>query len=162
MTELIRNWLLGVTCAAMLLALAESLAPEGNIKRICRLAGGLVLVFAAISPVVKLDEVDLARLTRSYQLSAEEYSKTLESKNDFLYETIIAENTAAYILDKAKELGMTCRVSVTVGWDDGTPRPAAVTIQGDWTPQQKETLRQMIEQDLGIPAPMQYFEETQP
>lgn len=161
MTELIRNWLLGVTCAAMILALAESLAPEGSVKRICRLAGGLVLLLAAIGPVLKLDEADLTQITERYQLSAQEYSRELEAKNDFLYETIIEENAAAYILDKAEELGMTCRVSVTAEWEDGTPIPRSVTIKGTWTRQQREELSRLLEDDLGIPVPMQYFEETE-
>lgn len=160
MTEWIRSWLMGVTCAAMVLALAECLAPEGSVKRICRMAGGVVLLLAAISPVAKLEEADLSQITKGYQIDAQEYSNELEAKNDFLYESIIAENANAYILDKAQELGMTCRVSVTVGWDDGTPRLAAVTVKGIWTAEQKNTLSQILESDLGIPASLQYFKET--
>ncbi len=40
MLELIRHWLVGITCAAMLVALAESLIPAGSIRRIARLTGG--------------------------------------------------------------------------------------------------------------------------
>lgn len=161
MTELIRNWLLGVTCAAMLLALAEALTPEGSVKRICKLAGGVVLLLAAIGPVAKLEEADFARITERYQSRAEEYREALDEETENLYETIIAEKTGAYILDKAKELGMTCQVSVTVGWEaDGTPRPAAVILRGAWTREQKEELTQIIASDLGIPAAMQYYKEN--
>ena len=162
MTELIRSWLLGVTCAAMVMALVENLAPEGNVKRVCRLAGGIVLLLAAISPVVKLDEADLARLTRSYQLNAQAYSEELEAQNDFLYESIIAENAAAYISDKAEELGMSCRVSVAVAWEDGVPIPQSVTIKGTWTQQQRDELSGCIESELGIPGSLQYFKENEP
>ena len=161
MTELIRNWLLGVTCAAVLLALAESLIPEGSVKRICKLAGGAVLLLATIGPVANLEEADFARITEGYQRRAEEYRDALDEETEILYESIIAEKTAAYILDKAEELGVTCRVSVTVGWEkDGAPRPAAVTIRGEWTQEQKEALNQMIASDLGIPVAMQYFKEN--
>lgn len=161
MTELIRSWLLGVTCAAMLLALAECLTPEGSVKRVCKLAGGVVLLLAAIGPVAKLEEADFARITERYQNSAEEYRKALDEETELLYESIIAEKTAAYILDKAEELGMTCQVSVTVGWEpDGTARPAAVILHGIWTKEQKETLTQRIASDLGIPAEMQYYKEN--
>lgn len=161
MTELIGNWLLGVTCAAMVLALAESLTPEGGAKRICRLAGGAALLLAAIGPVAKLEEADLARLTARYQTRTEEYRQALDEETENLYETIIAENTAAYILDKAESLGVTCQVSVTVGWEaDGTPRPAAVILHGAWTQTQKEELSRLIAADLGIPSAMQYFKES--
>ena len=43
----VRSWLLGVTAAALVVALAETLAPEGSVKKVCRLAGGLALLLAA-------------------------------------------------------------------------------------------------------------------
>lgn len=163
MTELIRNWLLEVTCAAMVLALAESLIPAGSVKRVCRLAGGAALLLAAIGPVAKLDEADLNRLTARYQTRMEEYREALDEETENLYEAIIAERTAAYILEKAEALNVECQVSVTVGWEpDGTPRPAAVVLRGVWTQEQKETLSQLIADDLGIPAAMQYFKESEP
>ncbi len=161
MTELIRNWLLGVTCASMLLALAECLTPKGSVKRIFKLAGGAVLLLAAIGPVAKLEETDFVRVTEQYQSRAEEYRDALNEETENLYESIIAEKTAAYILDKAEGLGVTCQVSVTVGWEtDGTPRPAAVVLYGIWTQEQKKALSQSITLDLGIPAAMQYFKES--
>lgn len=162
MTELIRTWLLGVTAAAMILALAESLTPEGGVKRVCRLAGGLVLLLAAIGPILKLDEADLTRIVSKYKLSAEQYSETLEAQHDFLYESIIAQQTAAYILDKAEELEMDCSVDVTVGWKDDIPTPAAVTIRGAWTQAQRDRLSEIIASDLGVPRALQYFEEKTP
>lgn len=161
MTELIRNWLMGVTCAAILLALAESLTPEGSVKRICRLAGGVMLLLAAIGPVTRLEEADFARITERYQTQADTYREALNEETENLYESIIAEKTGAYILDKAEELGVTCQVSVTVGWEkNGTPRPAAVILYGTWTKEQKETLTQIIASDLGIPAAVQYYKEN--
>ena len=56
---------------------------------------------------------------------------------------------------------MTCRVSVTVGWEtDGTPRPASVILYGSWTPEQKKQLTGIVASDLGIPAEMQYYKEN--
>ena len=31
----VRSWLLGVTAAALVVALAETLAPEGSVKKVC-------------------------------------------------------------------------------------------------------------------------------
>lgn len=163
MTEFIKSWLLGVTCAAMVLALAESLAPEGGVKRVCRLAGGLVLLLAAVSPVAKLDTADLSHITEEYRAAAEGYSQALEEENRFLYESIIAENTAAYILDKAEALGAVCTVTVSVAPDrSGTPCPERVTVRGSWTGAQRDELSRILETELGIPVQRQYFEETQP
>ena len=162
MTELIRNWLLGVTCAAMVLALAETLAPGGSVKRVCRLAGGLVLLLAAVAPVVNLDEVELSQLTREYKIETEEYGEELTRQQEILYESIIAEECAAYILDKAEALGMDCGVEVTVAWNDGVPQPHTVILTGIWTEQQQAELSGIIEADLGIGRALQYYEEKEP
>lgn len=161
MTELVRSWLLGITCAAMVLALAESLAPEGSVKRVCRLAGGLILMLAAISPVLKLEEADLKEITERYQTGVQEYREKLEEENDFLYESIIEENAAAYILDKAEELGISCQVSVTVAWtQEGVPQIHSARITGAMTQQQRSELSRILEQDLGIPVSLQYYKES--
>ena len=47
----LRDWLLGVVAAALAVALAQAITPEGAVKRIGRLAGGLVLLLAVVKPV---------------------------------------------------------------------------------------------------------------
>ena len=162
MIESIRAWLLGVVCAAMMIALAECLVPEGNVKRVLRMAGGMALVLAAVNPVLKLDEKVLTEITGDYSAEAQEYREELQKTQDILYESIIAENAAAYISDKAKELGVACSVFVTVAWDDEVPCLQSVRVKGMWTTEQRELLRNVIERDLGIPEAMQYFEESEP
>ena len=71
MMELIRQWLLGMVCAAMAAALAQSLAPEGGPKRICKLAGALVLLLAAVSPILRLDERALSHWKRTARILSE-------------------------------------------------------------------------------------------
>jgi len=161
MTNLIRNWLLGVTCAAMVMAVAEALVPEGSIRRICRLAGGLMLVLAAVNPVLKLDEGVLARALTEYRIAAQDYGEVLVEKNNLLYKTIIEENTAAYILDKAEEMGIFCRAEVIFAYDQqGNPYPERVNIFGKLTPLQQEQISRMIETDLGVLPAQQRFERN--
>lgn len=160
MSELIRNWLLGITAASMLLALVESLVPEGVNKRVVGLAGGLVLVIAAISPILKFDDRTLASATEKFQIEFQNGSEELDLKKDFLFESIIEEESEAYILDKAKEMGMNCQVSVSVAWNGEVPVLHSVSVRGNWTPQQKNELSNLIEAELGIPKSLQRFEET--
>lgn len=159
MTDLIRNWLLGVTCAAMVMAVAETLTPEGTVRRICRLAGGLVLALAAVNPVLKLDEGAISRALTEYRVTAEDYGAALVEKNNLLYKTIIEEETAAYILDKAKELGISCHVEVVFAYDEqGNPYPSQVTVLGRLTQLQQDQLSRLIETDLGVLPKYQRFE----
>ena len=111
MLELIRHWLVGITCAAMLVALAESLIPAGSIRRIARLTGGLVLLAAILNPLLKLDTTALTRALTEYKLELSAYSADLEEENEILMKDIIEEQSGAYIQDKAAALGIDSKKS---------------------------------------------------
>lgn len=160
----VRSWLLGVTAAALVLALAETLAPEGGAKKVCRLAGGMALLLAAVGPLAGLlDGGPLARAVDGWRDRAERYELELEEKNDLFYLSIIEEETAAYVMDKAKEFGFDCQAEVTYGYDeDGVPRPWEVTARGNWTGEQREQLSRLLEEELGVPPRRQHYKEIQP
>lgn len=161
MSELIRNWLLSITGASMLLAVAEHIVQEGINRKIVRLAGGLVLTLLALNPLLRLDENTLGETAARFELEVQKGSEALELKQDFLYESIIEEKTEAYILDKAKKLGLDCHVSVSVAWNGDVPVPHSASVRGNWTQQQKDELSQMMEAELGISKSLQRFEETE-
>ena len=162
MMDLMRSWLLSVVCAAMVLALAESVVPEGGVKKVCRLAGGLVILLAAVSPVLKLDEGALAQAMAEYRVTAGDWGEAMEKENILLYQTIIEEKTAAYIVDKAKQLGISCQAEVTFENDEnGDPYPDETSVRGTWTDEQYSQLSRFLETDLGIPVQRQRLERIQ-
>ena len=163
MTGAVRQWLLGVACTALVLAVADSLAPEGSVKKICRLAGGLALLLAAVSPVLRLDGGVLSEMLERYRAQVRSYEETLEEQNNLFYQTIIEESTAAYIVDKAKEMGISCQAEVTFSYDeDGVPCIWEVTARGDWTDETREALARLVEDALGVPPQRQHYEERLP
>ena len=157
MMELLRQWLTGVTCAALVVALADSLMAGGAVRRVGRLAGGLLLLAAVVKPVL---EVDLEALSAfSVRMEAEAVPAAEEVGQD-LMKTIIAEETGAYILDKAEELGISCRearITCAVG-ESGLPYPASVVLVGAMTQEEQALLTRRIEADLAIPAERQTYE----
>ncbi|MGN0967865.1 MAG: stage III sporulation protein AF [Oscillospiraceae bacterium] len=159
--ELVRSWLIGVTAAALVVALADCLAPDGAVKKIGKLTGGLLLAVAILQPLVKLDFASLSGSLAEYRMEAEGYSTALETENERLVKSIIEEQTAAYIQDKAAALGVDCTVEVTCGADDdGSLYPATVTVYGDLTREQTDSLSRIIEGDLAIPTQNQQYERT--
>ena len=163
MTEMVRQWLLGVACTALVMAVADSLAPEGSVKRVCRMAGGLALLLAAVGPFVRLDSGMLSDMLEGYRAQVQSYEETLEEQNILFYQTIIEENTAAYIVDKAEELGICCQAEVTFSYDeDGVPCPWEVTARGEWTDEARVALERLLEDDLGVPPQRQHYEERLP
>ena len=160
MSELIRNWLVGITGASMLLAIAESMVPEGNGRKIVNLAGSLVLVLVAIGPIANFDVGLLTEEMKMFESEVQNRSEELTVKEDFLYENIIEEKTVTYILDKASELGIYCEASVSVAWDEDGPAPHSVVIKGSCDHDQYLALSELIEMELGIPRALQRFEEA--
>ena len=156
--ELLRQWLTGVTCAAIIVALADSLMAGGTVRRVGRLAGGLLLLAAVVKPVLELDPAVLS--AASLRLEAEAVPAAEEAGLD-LMKSIIGEETGAYILDKAAELGISCQeVRVTCAVEEnGVPYPASVVVLGDMTQEEQDRLSRRIEADLAIPAERQTYEK---
>ena len=153
MVEFLGKWLMGVTCAAMILALAEGLSPAGGPKRAARLAGGLLLL-----PLISLDGSALTRAMTEYRLDAEYSAQALEEENKTLMMDIIEAQSAAYIQDKAAALGITCTVQVEADEAAEYPIPKVVTITGELSREEREALTEQIEADFAIPADRQYYE----
>ena len=161
MMELVRSWLLGLTCAAMITALAEALTPPGTVQKIGRLTGGLVLLLSMVQPVLRLDEGTMARALARYRAELSAYDGALEAENQALAKGIIAEQSGAYILDKAGALGITCPLEVEVetqAEEGGWPVPCGVTVRGGLTAGEREALARQIEADFAIPVERQSYE----
>lgn len=159
MMELLRQWLVGITCAAMIVALADSLTPKGTVQKIGRIAGGLVLLIAVVKPLLGVDFGTLAMASANVQ-EAMAAQEGLEKTDLDLMKTIIGERTGAYILDKAEGLGAgleTVAVRCEVG-EGNVPYPAAVTVTGALTGEQRQALSRIIEADLAIPKERQTYE----
>lgn len=158
--EIIRNWLVGITCAAIIIAVADSLTPSGTVKKLGRLTGGLVLMLAVVKPLATLDYSAMAAALAEYRWGREESVQAGSGLGGDLMKGIIEERTGAYILDKAAELNIPCtEVEVLCQTEEnGLPYPARVTIWGVQSQTDQAALARAIEGELAIPAQQQVFE----
>ena len=146
MIDAAREWLLGVTAAAILAALAEGLMQEGGPKRVGRLTlpaeGGL----------------------SGYSAQIEEQADRLRTDTNDWMKLVIEEQCAAYVMDKAAELGITCQVRVTCTQEEaGVFLPWRCSVTGDLAQEEQEQLVREIQSDLDIPAQRQeYIREESP
>lgn len=156
----LRQWLLGVVGAALAVALAQAVTPEGSIKKVGAVLGGLLLLLAAIRPVAGLDPQTAAGLVPSWESLEENVSG---GAGEEMMKGLIAEKTSAYIVDKGRELGVSCTAWVTVGRDaSGWPVPRSVEISGTWSRKGRDALSRVIEEELDIPPQRQIFREEEP
>ncbi len=156
MIELIRQWVLGVTCAALLGALAVQLTGKGALGQVGRLVSGLVLLWSVLSP---LPGVDIARLTQPFLdagTQTEQERRRLSEQTDVAMRTVIEQESGAYILDKAQRLGLeNCRVQVSCRLKDGVWLPWSVQVSGAGP---SAPLTQVIQDDLGVAGDRIFYE----
>lgn len=161
--ELLRTWILTVTVSAMVIAGADALMPEGAVKRVGKLTGGLILVLGLLQPLADWDYQDLYDLVNSLPAGAVTQETLTEEGADPL-EGFIEEELAAYIAEKGASLGCPCTARVDcIPDENGLPLPCRVEVTGAFSPDQKEALQTYITQELGIGREyQQYIREGSP
>lgn len=151
MTELLRQWIIGVTCAAIAAALMQALTPKGGAGKAGQLAAGLLLLLAAVKPLTGISLTDAAEGLEALSLRQEERAAELTEENRQLMKALIEGETETYILDKARELEITCTAAAFCqAEEDGGYRLEQVVISGAMTAEQKQTLFQCLEGELGL------------
>ena len=153
---------MAVIAVSLLCAVADALMPPGAVRRVGKLVCGLVLLGAVLSPLVNLDVEGGQRWLDGYLASVQareaELTETVESQ----MKGIIEQEYAAYILDKAAQLGLDCDVRVECGLsEEGLYLPVRTEVAGLSTAGEQEQLIRVIEQDLGVPAERQFYAEEE-
>lgn len=155
--ELIRAWVLTVTVSALVVAAAEALMPEGAVKKVGKLTGGLILVLGILQPLMSMDYQALYDQAATLPAGGLSRESLTEAAADPMKGIIEAE-LSAYIVDKGAELGLSCTAQVEcAAGEEGLPTPRQVTVSGPFTQSQKERLMEYITQDLGIPRELQFY-----
>ena len=148
MTEFLRQWVLGMTAAALGCALAMAVTPEGRVRRVVRLACTLAMAISMLSPLCRLDLEGYARSMAGYREALRAAEQTGAESAGRLSRRIIEDECAAYISDKGTELGLgSFSVRVLAKWGDAFWYPYEVWLA---RPQSDELMR-WIEGELGVP-----------
>ena len=154
----LKNWLTAILATTLFLSVAEKLVPEGSLRKITSMTGGLILLIVLVQPLTKLKIGQLQWDYSGYSAAIEERQAELQEENDAELAELIAERTEAYILDKAASLGLSCQVEVaTKTGEDGIPRPDSAILSCG----KSEELAAYLENELGIPKERQVFHGTE-
>lgn len=158
MMESLRTWLSSIVAVTLLIAMAESLVPEGTMRRVAGFTGGLVLLLALVRPVLAGGLPDLTLETEKWTAAIEEEQATLSRQGEDALAALIAERTASYIWDKGAALGLEVKANVeTRTGEAGLPVPERVELEG---PYSKE-LADYITHELNIPPERQVWNEQE-
>ena len=156
MIAAVREWLTSVVAVTLLLTVAQTLIPEGNIRKIAAFTGGLALLAALLQPVLRTDLSRLELDLDAYSAAIQERQAELEQDRESELASVIASRTEAYILDKAVQLGLSVTVRVeTAAGAEGVPLPWAAEVHGP----RAEELAAYMERELDIPRERQVWHE---
>ena len=146
----IGEYVLSVTAAAMICsAILRMLLGKGTAAVLGKILTGIFMTLTILSPLTDIRINDFAALHFDYSSQANTAVAEGEAKARAALMDSISERTCTYILNKAKQLGVTLQVQVTVS-DDAIPVPTKVMLKGSISPYNKRKLQSIIENDLGI------------
>lgn len=147
MVAALREWITSVVMVTLLLSVTQTLLPEGGVRKLASFTGGLILLVALTRPLLGTELERLELDLEPYRQAVQERQAELRESGEKELSELIAQRTAAYIWDKAEELGLQVAVRVTVEPDEnGVPVPAAVEVTGP----PSEELADYLERELGI------------
>lgn len=153
MMEAVREWITSIVMVTMLLSAAQTLVPEGTIRKMFSFGGGLVLMMILLQPILRMDAGDLTFQPESYGERVEVRREELEEQVREEWKTIIEEETAAYISDKADALGLD--ISAEVLADTG--RDGLPVLTAELAGEPSEILAEYLAVELGIPRERQVW-----
>lgn len=158
MMEEVRGWLMGVIALAVLCAGADSLMPEGGARKAGQLVCTIAMLCVMLRPLELLVGSDMTGYIREYGARLGELETQLEDRSGSTQKSVIEEYCAAYISDKAAELGVVCRAEVLCEpTAEGIWLPAAVRIWGDFSDVEQSRMTEFLERQLGVLAENQSY-----
>ena len=153
----VREWLSAVVAVSLLLSVAQTLIPEGSLRKIASFTGGLILLVTLLRPLLGADLSRLDLRLEDYAEAIQERQAELESDGKTELAELIETRTAAYISDKADALGVSVAARVETRMEGGMPVPWTAELTG----QRSGELAAYIEEELGIPRGRQIWHEVE-
>ncbi len=146
----LRQYLLGVTAAALICGMIKALFPEkGTMGTVIKTLLGLAMILAVVSPWTAASVSDLYDWKDDISLEAQSIVQNADQNAKEELRRRIMEQTQSYILAKADTLGAQVEVSVEIS-DDEVAVPSQVKITGAVSPYAKQVISQILTEDLGI------------
>ena len=156
MIETLAGWVRTLAVAGVFCAAALLLIPEGREKRAVKLVCACLLTLLLIRPLKSLDVQRLTDLLTVQKLEEYELTEETEELSMELLDSIIREETEAYIWDAARQLGIErLGIRLRLKTDGALPCPWSIDLTGETTALQREQLSLLLEGQLGIPRERQ-------
>ncbi len=150
----IKSYLLRLIFCGFLIALSGALLRERRGARALALCGGCLMILTALGPLLQVDLSRLPDLVTGLTRSQRQESARLD--NETILQRLVEEQTAAWIAERARELGLELACAVTAERGAGGAFvPYRAELRGLWTRTQREALSALLLRELEIPPERQ-------
>lgn len=153
----LRQYILSIASVAVICAVVQQLFDKkGALQSILRIVIGLFFMFTVLQPLVDIRLSGIEDVASGFTDDAQVAVQAGKEYSHEAISSIIKVRTEAYILDKATQFNAQLDVQVTLSNDD-IPKPIGVRIQGAISPYGKQSMQELIGNDLGIPEEAQVW-----
>lgn len=146
--EPLKQYIFSVVLTALVCGILSSIIPGS--KSWMKLLCGLVMTLTLVKPFSQIQDIDFDIFGDGLHQDGTYWSAQGEKITQNAMSDIITNNTEAYIMDKAKELGAHVEVEVSLNHDT-IPVPISALLSGDAAPYVRLQIESCIIEDLGIP-----------
>ena len=155
--ENIYTYILRIVAAALLCGISQSFSDDKKTTgAIIKIVTGLLMAVTVLSPIIELRIDDFTNYLNILQNETAAVVSDGTQVGQREQTRIITQTCEAYILDKARNLGLTVAVQVQLS-DDDNSLPKSITINGAASPYAKSVLSAYITETLGIPEDKQQW-----
>lgn len=142
-------YIFSVAATALLCGMITSLLQNCSVQKIAKFICGMILLTVVLRPVSSLGSLNKLEIPiPSFPEGQDLITSSVNGSQKAITE-IIKQNTQAYIVDKAAELGLEIRAEVVLS-NDALALPVAVTLYGNASPYLKLSLQEIIQEELNI------------
>ena len=155
MIEYISGWVHSVSAVAMIMAIITVLTPKNTAGRTAMLCGSIILTAVLVSPIKAFDMEKVSEYDRDFKFEIEEKANAIVMTGEKMKEDIIEEKLRTYILQRTKQFGIICDVSVVCR--DGMPDSVTIGLRRE---EDREKISEILVSECGIAKEKQKFEVT--
>ena len=144
-----KEYVLSIIISAIISGIVSSFFDRNKSSgKIMHILTGILMTITVISPLKKITFSEFSNYFDNISATAGIYANEGKSINQENTAAIIKQSTEAYILDKAKNMGLD--ISVEVELNENNSVPCGIMISGDVAPYERDILCDYIYDTLGI------------
>lgn len=144
-----KNYVMSIVIAGIVCSIAKAMLSKNTATgKLVGILTGVLMCVTILTPLTRISFDHITDYFDTLSMDADYYTQSGKTAMQTDIETIIKSQTEAYILDKAKSMGL--EVAVEVELDDNNSVPCGVTITGAISPYAKRVMEVYIEETIGI------------